>query len=198
MESVRKSSWTEFRDLTIAKELLFQYEENSKFYDIYAICTGVVYHYRLKKSPPSSDLTDWEDNYKATANRPVPQKRSTFSVGEYRFRGERVVGTCAAGATATVDLTLTELRLLSGGEVVVSGSTIFDWVKFQVVHPNGTTVLDEYVGSWGVNPTTGCANISMEYAGEVLDTWKLRLIYNADAAGGERKFVVNYLLHKPT
>ena len=196
MFRIAKNTWTAFRDLVLAKDLIWQFDETTDLYDIYAVDTGVIYAYRMKKDG-GTDQTDWQDNYKALANKAIPQKRSTFSVGQYRFRGDAKSGTCAAGTSSTVDHTLAEKRLLSGGCVVVKGAEILDTVKFQVVAADGTTVLDEYVTKWFVNPTLGGAAVSMDYAGAVLATWKLRMIYTADSAGSTRTYCVNYLLHKP-
>ena len=198
MEKIRKNSWAAFRDIVLAKELVWQYDESTLLYHIFAVDTGIVYEYRMKKDAvPGADQIDWQDNYKAMANGAIPQKRSTFSVGEYRFRGSGENGTCAAGSASTIDYTMTEKRLLSGGGIVVTGSQIFDWIKFQVVTADGTTVIDEYVEKWYINPASGSGGISMEYAGTIQKDWILRLTYTADAAGGERKIGVNYYLHKP-
>lgn len=198
-------TWTNFKALVITKkDLPLQYKVLSRtsgdMYEIWAIETLNNYIVRIDKegtAPDPSDQKDFEDNYKTSANKTISQIRSTFTLGEYRFRGNGASGTCSAGSTSEIDYTMMETRRLSGGEVVVTGAQIFDWVKFQVVAANGTTVLDEYVEKWHINPTSGSGSIFMTYAGEVQINWILRLIYNADAAGSTRSFGINYFLHKP-
>lgn len=196
-------TWVNFKTLVLTnKSLRLQYKEanDGTRYEIWAKDADDTYVVRITKegtAPDPSDQKDFEDNYKTNANKAESYIQSTFSLGEYRFRGHGASGTCTAGSTSTVDYTMTESRVLSGGEVVMTGAEIFDWVKFQVVAANGTTVLDEYVEKWYINPTSGSGAISMRYAGEVQINWILRIIYNADAAGSTRSFGVNYFLHKP-
>lgn len=64
-----KTTWTDLKALVTAKTLNFQYRDDSANYYVFAQEGVVVYSTVIKKeSPANSDQTDFEANYKPTAN----------------------------------------------------------------------------------------------------------------------------------
>lgn len=71
MEKIQQS-WAEFKTSVTSKNLAVQYTEDSKFYYIFASENGTTYKTSIyKETPASADQTDFETNYKSSANAPI-------------------------------------------------------------------------------------------------------------------------------
>lgn len=70
MKDLELDSWTTFKNTClVTKGLNCQYSETSDRYDMYGPDLGIMWHTSiLKSSPASSDQSDFENNYKPTAN----------------------------------------------------------------------------------------------------------------------------------
>ena len=80
--------WSDFKTLTANKVLSIQYEEDNRFYHIFASENGTVYRCDIfKENPASADQTDFEDNFQADANaphHPVDEDGKPYSRAESR------------------------------------------------------------------------------------------------------------------
>jgi len=71
MKEMEVSSWSEFKSLLTSKQLLIQYSGNTRGYDLYASEAGVfIWHIWIPKDS-GSDISDFETNFKPTANAPM-------------------------------------------------------------------------------------------------------------------------------
>ena len=120
-----------------------------------------------------------------------------------RFRGKGTSGTAAAGATTSIDLHLTEERLLEGGQIILQGHVLGDHIAFEVVDVDNIlgygagVVLDQYATNWYVDPSTnGQYVIRLEYVAFLLAGLYLRLKYTSTGAAAVSVYV-NYFTHKP-
>jgi hypothetical protein len=71
MQIMDLTSWTDYKALVSSKALLLQYSDKGDYYDIYAPeDSSFLWHFALPKDG-GSDVTDFETNYKPTANAPL-------------------------------------------------------------------------------------------------------------------------------
>lgn len=64
--------YNQFKAITISKNLLGQYKENTNDYELFAIEAGISWETRLRKG--TADTIDFETNYKAGYNQPLEQR----------------------------------------------------------------------------------------------------------------------------
>lgn len=77
MQTMEVSAWAEFETLVASKKLLMQYTEDATGYEIFAPeGTILLWHIRVLKDTTDGD--DFEDNHKATANKPIYVRSSAL------------------------------------------------------------------------------------------------------------------------
>lgn len=89
--------------------------------------------------------------------------------------------TAAHGSDTANDQTFEDDYLMTGGAVLlVKGGSWGDKVTFQVVHPNGTTVLGQFLTDWPINPdSTLQALPPSNYPAKITAGLILRAIYTS-------------------
>jgi hypothetical protein len=85
MKDILINDWATFKAVCITKkQLLLQYTEDSRVYDIYAPDTNILL-WNITLNKGSSEALDFEQNYKDSANQPLPYTetagRSQFEPG---------------------------------------------------------------------------------------------------------------------
>jgi hypothetical protein len=84
MQEMTLTSWSDFKTLVSNKTLLMQYSAGANSYEIFAPEAGVfMWHITLNSG--TSDYTDFENNFKASANAPLMLNGATVeapNVGE--------------------------------------------------------------------------------------------------------------------
>jgi len=183
-------NWVEFKDLLAKSSLNFGFESRV---DRYALKTfNGMQEYNCHVHYDTPEAIDFVDNYKAKGNKPMTLKRSAFS--EATNEHARLTGcfdfTIAAGATISVDYTLTEFRYLDGMKYKVENNAFADSVSFQVVHPVAG-VLDEFGTDWPVCP----AETIKLYKAKVPAGLIIRITYKNTGAGLVR-FIGGLFLHE--
>lgn len=142
MEIMELGSWDLFKSLVSSKKLLIQYTEDSTGYQLSASEAGMfLWRYRILKD--TDDATDFETNFKATANAPLeikadsgrpnrvapsPQPNNTTEM----WKGF----TLALGtddASGTIDIAFGADVYLKGGEIYSGDADPEDTVKADVV-----------------------------------------------------------------
>jgi len=104
MQEMEASSWSNFKTLVSNKTLLIQYSDNARGYNLYASEASVfMWHIWLPKDE-GSDVTDFENNFKAAANAPLMVGGGTLSAhitGEAQiFTNEAIRDTAAHNSSA--------------------------------------------------------------------------------------------------
>jgi len=77
MQIMELSSWTAFKALVTSKALLIQYSEMPDNYDLFAPEAGAFLWHTTIPKDGGSDQTDFEANFKSTANAPLEVKAGT-------------------------------------------------------------------------------------------------------------------------
>jgi len=87
MQNLIINNWETFKEICITKKkLLLQYVENERVYDIFAPDSDIImWNTTLLKG--SAEATDFENNYKANANQPLPY---TMTAGQSKFIGRTI------------------------------------------------------------------------------------------------------------
>jgi len=73
VKSINVNSWDEFKAIVEKKQLLIQYEENSRGYELFSPEAG-VFLWEITILKGSVDCSDFESNFKSKANAPVEVK----------------------------------------------------------------------------------------------------------------------------
>jgi hypothetical protein len=112
----------------------------------------------------------------------------------FRFRGKGIAGTAIAGAVTNIDYTLPAERWLNGAELILKNHVIGDKVDFQVVHPDGVTVLDNFGEDWYVSEDQAQSPVILSYPAKIPQGIIIRVKYTST---GQANVIVkcNLLLH---
>lgn len=141
MQIMEISSWTEFKNLVETKQLLLQYSDNSREYDLFAPeSSSFLWHTSILKE--SSDATDFETNFKASANRPLEYRSSdglvkvasakfVESLGFY-LTGESDQLELSADSTGYIKYHFDDPYTLSGVTAFWQDSNFGDYLDFEV------------------------------------------------------------------
>lgn len=125
-----------------------------------------------------------------------PQSTDQFSKDFLNFDGKSASLVCNESDTQTVDLTMTDDCLLTGGALIVKNGHIDDRVSLQVIHPT-FGVVNQFVTEYGIKEDQQEQfNMVLNYPAKIFAGLKLRLVFKSSSNVGERKAVINYHLHK--
>lgn len=107
-----------------------------------------------------------------------------------------VIATITAGATQSLDLTLTDDVIMAGGTVFLAKDASWgDKVAFQVVHP-ALGVVNEFIESWYVDPSVIKQEVPpSNYPAKLVAGLILRIVYQSTGTT-DVKIAVNYNLEK--
>ena len=199
------ASWTDFESLVSSKKLLMQYSEDPAGYEIYAP-EGEIFVWNIHLLKGTSDGDDFEDNHKATSNKPLfvrggadrpmrvsasPQPDGTVE----HWKGYEI--SCGSGdSSKTIDVTFASKVYLRGGTMysaeVVAGDKFKAEVQADVGGGTWVTVLTpmEDIFLLANIPTVVTSPECMEMP----TTTRLRVTFTPSSTGVAKKvyFFVNY------
>lgn len=135
-------NWTDFKAKVAAKVLSIQYTESGVEYSLWAIDGADTYLAAIPKTnPASTDQTDFETNYKSSANKPITPRATDMT--PYVRVTEKTVGktlklkgfelTCTANATSSHQQKLTTDIELTGGTAHVDTPHHGDKIQVKIV-----------------------------------------------------------------
>ena len=109
-----------------------------------------------------------------------PQNLSAFEKTKLFKDAKGVAITATAGEDTTLDLTLDDDTLLSGGTVFLAkGAAPGDTVDFKVVHPTAG-VIAQFITDWFVNPDSTLQQVpESNYPAKVFAGLTLRVVYHS-------------------
>lgn len=195
-----KLNWTQFKTISNAKSMSIQYIETDNFYHLKSFDGVFCIDCELSKNPTdTTDLLDFENNYKANANKPLVPKDSTGlpiqrgspftdALG-FRFRGHSFKETVSANTTKDIDYLVSAERWINGGRLIVDNIGSDDKLTFQVVDKDNIfgygagVVLDEFIKDFYI-PSTGTLEVALAYPARIYAGLYLRLKYSSTASGG--------------
>lgn len=195
-----KLNWTHFKSIVDSKSMSIQYIELENYYHLRAFDGVFSIDCELNKNPSdTTDLDDFEDNYKANANKPLVPKDSlgnpiyrgspfTDALG-FRFRGHSFIDTVTTGTTKDIDYQLTAERWINGGRLIIDNIGANDKLTFQVIDKDNifgygaNTVLDQFIQDFYI-PSTGNLEVVLAYPAKIVSGLYLRLKYTSTHASG--------------
>lgn len=141
MQQMEITSWAAFKSLISTKVLLIQYIESTNTYEIYGPeANSFMWHYSLLMDG-GSDQTDFETNYKPTANAPLEYRSvdgllkyaSAMFVDNLSYWVDGTNGnlTVAAGQTGYVKTHFATNFSLNGVDVHWENANLGDYVNFE-------------------------------------------------------------------
>lgn len=159
----------------------------------------------------TADFTDYEDNYQASANPTISDKKGhtivrngAFSDTEgMKFRGTGIKGTATKNSVTNHDYELTEDRFLNGVELFLQDQEWSDDVKLQVIDIDNilgygaNTVLDEFGTDWNIaTDQERQGPYILPYPALILKDLYIRIKYNSTGTTNDVKLKINLFLHK--
>lgn len=217
------STWTIFKNSILSsggKSLAHQYSETEVLYDVYAVEGVFIWHVSIAKtSTPSADQTDFETNYKPTANKKIIQPTPPFSEPTFRTKHVKLANAVeiANNTSENIDYQLTEERWATGGTIIVQNAQFGDWISASIVDKDAIIpepyrpalceawpicaeyMLGQYLELYDSNSTLYKQGIDTRpLAAKISAGLYLRVTYNAAniSLGPTRKVYVNYFLAK--
>jgi hypothetical protein len=216
--AVVRLRWPDFLSMVQTKKLAMQYVLNDDSYLVFAMDTSLVYATTLvlvdlsegfpfdadyDKAQNDTDVTDFEETYKATANGPLEPKTQAgqpiVTTSAYAFVAEHTsfkgfLYEVEAGSHSIFDVQLTDQIYLQGGSWWIRGATKGDYLEFGVVDkddvlgafgPYGLTVgvdvleLGKYVRTFYPSPGDSEDTREVKAPAHVMAGLYLRLIYHS-------------------
>ena len=204
--------WDKLKDF-VDNGFALKYIDLGNKYELVALDIGFTLRGSIPKTTPAnSDQLDFENNYKANANKValdaegIPlQRLGAFCDSEkFRFRGKGMSGTGAAGTLTNIDYKVTEERFINGVRLILANHTIDDNVHFEIVDVDNVLgygaglVLDRFGDTWYVNPDMACqGDILIDYPAKIYAGLYIRVVYNSEGET-DVKVKANLYLHKQT
>jgi hypothetical protein len=207
--------WTTFKTKISTKSLL-KYVERDEYY---LLEYGEFDSSIMKDGSQATDITDFETNYKSSANgSPIPstsvQEQPPFAQPTYRTKLNATANilTIAPNSDADIQFLLTQERYVTGGSIVVKNAEIGDYIVAEVEDVDGvipTPYRAALCENWPVVATyieKQWIEVQGEYSIMKINTYPLNakisaglylcLHYYAVNAGASREVAVNYHLTK--
>lgn len=142
MQQMELSSWADFKSLIAAKGLLIQYSQFTNTYDIFGPEAGsFLWHYSMLMDG-GNDQTDFETNYKSTANQPleyrskdgIPMIASAMFTDALGFWVDGSTGylQISAGQTSYATTNFSSIYKLNGVDIQWENANAGDYVNFDV------------------------------------------------------------------
>lgn len=201
--------WSDFKSIVNSKALSIQWIELSTMYRL-AIYDGMLgYECRLEKNPSdSTDLNDFENNYKAKGNKPLVTKNSPFGEkvlpnGKKVFTRIHGMSGTVAGAPDNLDFVIPYASCKLTGIQIIN-CELGDKVNMKVLDtPSGTIsgtpnlVLNQF--AFDVNMTKDFYEYKSSYDADLIQDMKVRIEFDAITSDLLPKTIyVNFLLHQVT
>lgn len=117
-----------------------------------------------------------------------PKSKNEMSKSNLNFNGQKMVGTIPAASIGSIDITLTDDHLLTGASLLLSGNSIDDEVKFQIVM--GTTVVNQFADWYAKD-----LDFQVDYPARIPAGITIRVSYK-NTGTSSVKVRVNLMLHK--
>lgn len=109
-----------------------------------------------------------------------PANINEFEKTKLNKAAKGVIGVAIAGATSSLDLTLTDDILMSGGNIFLAkGAAWGDKVDFQIVHPV-YGVINQFITNWYLNPDSTLQAVpTSSYPAKLPAGITLRVLYSS-------------------
>lgn len=196
---MRNVSWAQLKEFSVSRKAPMQYLESTNGYDVIAIDGYFTVSTLIDKTSINDDRTDFETNFKPTANMPIVKRdmygREIFTsspftdASGFRFRGASFSGAAATGVTTDIEYRIIQERYINGGRLLVDNIGLNDRMTFQVVDKDNVlglgagAVLDEFISEYYV-PQDGNLEVRLDYPARIMAGLYLRLKYTSTHASG--------------
>jgi hypothetical protein len=185
MKDIQIYSWESFKEVLSAKKLWLQYVDTGKSYSIFAVDEVLVYVYTVAKLDPRDDeQADFEDNYKAEANRPLT---TSLTATQSKFIGKKV-HLNAEDESGYVEWVFGQDVYISKVLPVVNAQ-FGDYIECEVYLIDPEMSLMKYAETIYLNGTHPNTWFEGSGAGKIPLGCKVRATYYK-AAGAERDFIL--------
>jgi hypothetical protein len=186
--------YTYFKDVVNSKKLLWQYTENIKQYNIFAIDESVKYNTRIFKNPETeigidveqetANKIDFETNYKDNANEPLVY---TQTAGHSQFIGKQIEMTAEETEKSCEWSFDTDVYINKVLPVTIDAQWD-DYVEFEVWLKDDSLMVSKYGETIYVYDALPGQWFQGAGAGKMPNFCKVKCVYHK-AAGSIRKFI---------
>lgn len=199
-----------FKSLVNNKDLVWNYIESDNKYDIYSSENNIIYRTEIFKSctnivgidesENSTNKTDFETNYKPTANSQNSLLLSPFTKNSVQLNAHGVYATVTKNTIQNIDLKIEHDNVLVHGAMFYAKDAVFgDHVKAKVVDVDNIlgygagTVLSKWIEKWYIVPNT-LLKVTQDSAADILNGLYLRIQYTSVGTTNNVEVICNYYL----
>lgn len=200
-------AWTEIKAAIDSQEMRVKYIDTGKRYLIHAFDGQFSLSCNILKSDsPSEDQTDFENNYKANANKKlVPDTDAYQRTDQFAFAGEGFSSTATKNTTTNLDYKITSERYINGLQMLCTNQGSNDSATLQIVDKDnvlgyGTNVvLSQFASNWQIadgNQDQGI--IQLPFRGKIPANCYIRIRYTSTGILTNVTVNANVFLHQKT
>lgn len=207
-------TWTVFKSFVSTRSLSIQYVDINDTYYMKAFDGLFQLSCNLYKlAADTTDVTDFETNFKANGNKPPTTEPQPFAIPAYRTKRDASEWVdCDADSTTIIDYQLTAERYVTGGEIIYKDAKKGDYITAEVYDADGVIPAQYRAALCEAHPSVASYIIKKQlkpctgYDSFEINTYPLnakinaglylRVSYVATAETGTREVVVNYSLTK--
>jgi hypothetical protein len=207
-------TWSVFKSFVSSRSLSVQYVDTNDTYYMKAFDGLFMLSCNLYKlAEDTTEVADFETNFKALGNKPPTTEPQPFAIPAYRTKRDASEWTdCPANSTTTLDFLLTAERYVSGGEIIFKGAKKGDYLTAEVYDKDGVIPAPYRAALCEAHPSVATYIVKKQlkpcegYDSFEINTYPLnakisaglylRVSYVSTAETGTREVVVNYHLTK--
>ncbi|MDZ4810749.1 MAG: hypothetical protein SGI96_21140 [Bacteroidota bacterium] len=195
------SRWEEFKAFAATRSLSIQFREDAEFYYMKCADSWFSLSCNLLKAADTSEVADFEANFKASGNKPIYSLASPFASKSYgskklykRVHGVKLV--CIAGSNESIyEITYPWVKITG---IELTWGEAGDTVSFYVLDSTTgllTTVPNLVLNQFGfnVNVAKDYYHHKSEFDADIYQTLQLKTIYNSVSA---KTVGINFILNE--
>lgn len=208
------SSWSNIKSNLISRGVRAQYLSETYKYIVYCLDGDFKIYCEIDKhDTDTTELDDFENNYKANANialhptnangEPMSCATPFSNSGGYKFRGLGFSGTATKNTTTNIDYKMTSNRSMNGMKIICKNHVDGDSIIFQVVDLDNTLgygaglVLNQFGTDWYVDESSmNQGIITLPFRTDIYADLYIRFKYNSIGLTDDVKFKANLFLYK--
>jgi hypothetical protein len=202
------------KSLVTSKSLKLQYAEDENSYLIFAVDGTLILSTIILKEISSTEKTEFETSYKATANQKLGLDSEPFALPTYRTKINCTpsIIEVSPDTSTDIDYYITQERYVTGGSLIVQNAVLGDYVTASVYDKDGVVpapyraalaeawpIMGTYVEKMWVEVDSSNSIMRIDtypLNAKISAGLYLRLTYFAVGGTTARRVAINYKLTK--
>jgi len=207
------TDWTTVKDFATSRGLSIQYIATSDTYYVFAIDGPAEVACQISIiSPASTDQTDFETNFKSSANKPlIPITDPLSRTDQFTLKAIGYSGIATKGTTSNIDYKVgtagvsSSDRYIRGMELILTNHVFGDSVNLQIVDNDNLlgygvgTVLDQFATNWYIKDDEKSQGLIMQpLRAHIPGGLYIRIVYSSTGTVNDVNICFNLVLDQKT